>query len=234
MVCSVTGSAAGDQHQELTDEDGDPVRIEYVGSGFLATDKGHVITNRHVAEPWWKSPQSQFGFEGHFVHLEVVFPGRQPVVVDPRTIRLRKDEIDVAVFTVDAGDAPVLPLFAGDPDSLRGERVVVLGYPTGVNALLAKAEPEVLREVLAAATDLTSVIAELARRDGITPVATQGALNEVFDKQMVYDAGTTQGGSGGPVFGSAGTVIGVNFAVLQEFGSSNFGVPIRHAAELLR
>ncbi len=219
--------------QELADDSGDPVRVEYVGSGFRVSAKGHVVTNRHVAEPWWKSPQTEFGFEGYFVMLEVVFPGQMPIRVDPKSIRLRNDEIDVAVLQVDAGDTPVLPMFDGDPRNLRGDRVVVLGYPTGVNALLAKAEPEVLREVLANASDLTGVIAELARRNAITPVATQGALNEVFDKQMVYDASTTQGGSGGPVFGVAGTVIGVNFAILAQFGGSNFGVPIRFAAELL-
>ena len=118
-------------------------------------------------------------------------------------------------------------------ESHRGERVIVLGYPTGVNALVAKAPPRVVREVTRSASSLTEVIAGLARRNAIAPVATQGALNDVLDRQLVYDASTTSGGSGGPVFGADGTVIGVNFGVLRQFGGSNFGVPIGFAKELL-
>ncbi len=62
---------------------------------------------------------------------------------------------------------------------------------------------------------------------------TQGALNEVMERRLVYDAETTAGGSGGPVFGPDGTVIGVNFAVTRDFAGSNFGVPIHFARELL-
>ena len=35
----------------------------------------------------------------------------------------------------------------------------------------------------------------------------QGALNEVTEKRLVYDAETTSGASGGPVFGPGGTMI---------------------------
>ena len=62
---------------------------------------------------------------------------------------------------------------------------------------------------------------------------TQGALNEVKERRLVYDAETTGGGSGGPVFGPDGIVIGVNFAVTRDFAGSNFGVPIHFARKLL-
>jgi len=127
----------------------------------------------------------------------------------------------------------VLPLFTGDVRSMRGWHVVVLGYPTGLTAVLARAEPDLVTEVLAAATDTGSLIAELAKRDAIAPVITQGALNEVREKKLVYDAETTSGGSGGPVFGPDGTVIGVNFAITYDFGGSNFGVPIQFARALI-
>ena len=54
------------------------------------------------------------------------------------------------------------------------------------------------------------------------------------ERRLVYDAETTSGGSGGPVFGPDGTVVGVNFAVTRDFGGSNFGVPIRFVRELLQ
>jgi len=217
--------------------DGKPLELEYVGSGFLVSADGHVLTNRHVAEPWWQNdvvrPLLQRGMKPSFVRLDAVFPGKAPLAVDPATIKL-SDEADVAVLEVKGvGDAPVLPLFDGDLHALRGRRVVLLGYPTGINALLARAEPEVVTEVLSVATDMTTLIAELANRDVISPIITQGALNDVREKKLVYDAATTSGGSGGPVFGPQGTVIGVNFAITVDFDGSNFGVPIGFGRKLL-
>ena len=115
----------------------------------------------------------------------------------------------------------------------RRERVVLFGYPTGLNAMLARAEPELVSEVVSAATNTKELIAELAKRRAISPIITQGALNEVRERRLVYDAETTSGGSGGPVFGPDGSVVGVNFAVTRDFDGSNFGVPIRFARALL-
>jgi hypothetical protein len=44
---------------------------------------------------------------------------------------------------------------------------------------------------------------------------------------------TGEGGSGGPVFGANGKVIGVNQAILPGT-PSNFGIPIRYGIELLK
>jgi S1-C subfamily serine protease len=76
-------------------------------------------------------------------------------------------------------------------------------------------------------------VKELARRKLIRPLATQGHLGVVAIDRLVYDAQTTSGGSGGPVFNSNGKVIGVNFAMLSGFAGSNFAVPISHAARFL-
>ncbi|MDD1633958.1 MAG: trypsin-like peptidase domain-containing protein, partial [Methylococcaceae bacterium] len=73
----------------------------------------------------------------------------------------------------------------------------------------------------------------LARRQLIRPLATQGHLGDILPNRLAYDASTTLGGSGGPVFNQRGKVIGINTAILPEFGGASFGVPISFAGELL-
>ena len=212
-------------------------QLEYFGSGFLATSEGHVITNRHVAEPWSNDETAAQllaqGLTPHFVELTATFPGKEPVPVDPTTIRLSTEGLDVALLQVRVEGVPVLPLYDGDVRVFRGGHVILLGYPTGLNSVMARAEPEVVAEVLAGATDTRTLIIELSARGAIAPVITQGALNEVRERRLVYDAETTFGGSGGPVFGPDGTVIGVSFAITRGFGGSNFGIPIEFARRLL-
>jgi S1-C subfamily serine protease len=227
----------GDSLVPVVGPDGEPIEVDYIGSGFLASDDGHVITNRHVAEPWWNDAAAQSlisqGLTAEFVQLTAVFPDQSPIPVDTSTIRLSQEEVDVAILRVCVEGPPVLPMFAGDVRSARGGRVVLLGYPTGLNALLARTEQDLATEIIAQATDTMSLITELAARKAISPVITQGALNEVRQKRLVYDAETTSGGSGGPVFGPDGTVIGVNFAITRDFDGSNFGIPIEFARHLI-
>ena len=56
---------------------------------------------------------------------------------------------------------------------------------------------------------------------------------DITASDIVYDAPTTQGGSGGPVFNKHGEVIAVEYAVLPRFGGNSFGVPIAYALELI-
>jgi serine protease Do len=77
------------------------------------------------------------------------------------------------------------------------------------------------------------VTEELARRHLIRPVTTQVHIGDVLPDKIVYDAQTTSGGSGGPLFNDQGKVIGINFAMVREFGGSNFAIPVRYGTSLL-
>lgn len=224
----------------LTDSGGSRLEREYTGSGFLVDADGWIVTNRHVAAPWTDESDQQaligVGFEPRFATIRVLFPDREPIEVDADQTRLRADSLDVALLRVDAesiSGVPLVPLAAAGTAGQVGDPVLVVGYPTGVNALLAKADAAIVGRITRTATDLGSVLDGLAEDRAISPLITRGSLNDLTPERLVYDADTTSGGSGGPVFGRDGTVVGVNFAVVRDFTGSNLGVPIRYVHELI-
>jgi hypothetical protein len=87
---------------------------------------------------------------------------------------------------------------------------VLLGYPTALDAILARAgaETETVQSIATASKgDSKQVMEELARRHLIRPITTQGHIGDVLPDKIVYDAQTT---SGGPLFNDEGKVIGIN------------------------
>ena len=112
---------------------------------------------------------------------------------------------------------------------------MLVGYPTGPDAILARAGAETLQSIASTSKgDPKQVMEELARRNLIRPITTQGHIGEVLSDKIVYDAQTTSGGSGGPLFNNEGKVIGINFAMVREFGGSNFAIPVGYGKSLLK
>jgi serine protease Do len=100
---------------------------------------------------------------------------------------------------------------------------------------LPRAGAETLQSIAATSKgDPKQVMEELARRNLIRPVTTQGHIGDVLPDKIVYDAQTTSGGSGGPLFNHEGKVIGINFAMVREFGGSNFAIPVGYGKALLK
>jgi S1-C subfamily serine protease len=114
-----------------------------------------------------------------------------------------------------------------------GDEVILLGYPTGLRALLARVGPDFI-EKLSSKDEINSweLASELASEGLINPLASRGIVGQVSKDVIVYDAETAQGGSGGPVLTLDGKVIAVNTAILSEFGGSNMGIPIKYARDL--
>jgi S1-C subfamily serine protease len=218
---------------------GPPFVVDYYGTGFLVDKSGLVLTNRHVAEPWWNDGAAaalrRQGFEPRFVRLRAFFPGHgESFAVEQDRV---SEAADLALLKVPLAGRriPVLPLEKERARAVAGQPVVVVGYPTGLEAILAKAESGVVEAILEShGTDSARVTEALSTRGLIRPSTTQGHIGDITPTDIVFDAPSTQGGSGGPVFNKHGQVIAVEYAVLPKFGGTSFGVPISYALDLVR
>ena len=238
---SETGRAEreADGSLSLDPEGTGPVHdVDYYGTGFLVDRRGLILTNRHVAEPWWNDDSAlameRAGYKPRLLMLRAFFPSlREAVSV---VLERRSETIDLALLRADLRGkrVPALPLERSKAGTVAGQPVVVVGYPAGLEAILAKADSNLVKEILAShGTDSGRVTEALSVRGLIRPSTTQGHIGDVTKTDIVFDAPTTQGGSGGPVFNKNGQVIAVEYAVLPKFGGNSFGIPISYAVELL-
>jgi DNA-binding response OmpR family regulator/S1-C subfamily serine protease len=218
---------------------GPEVHVDVFGTGFLASDDGQILTNHHVAEPWWQNDELKEmldqGLEPQIAEMTAYFPSVTHGI--PITTKTISSDADVAVVKGNLSGLGIrhIALADGRDSASGGSPVVLLGYPTGVDAILARTGAATLQAIAASSKgDPKQVMEELARHHLIKPVATQGHIGDVLPDKIVYDAQTTSGGSGGPLFNDQGQVIGINVAMVRGFGGSNFAIPVRFGDSLLK
>jgi CheY-like chemotaxis protein len=218
---------------------GPEVHLDAFGTGFLASTSGQILTNHHVAEPWWQNDDLKEmldqGLEPVVAEMTAYFPGVQHGIAI--TTERISSAADVALVKADVSQLGIkqIALADGRRSAISGGPVVLLGYPTALDAILARAGAETLQSIATATKgDPKQVMEELARRNLIRPITTQGHIGDVLPDKIVYDAQTTSGGSGGPLFNNEGKVIGINFAMVREFGGSNFAIPVVYGKSLLK
>jgi S1-C subfamily serine protease len=164
------------------------------------------------------------------------FIGFLPGLAEPFDVRLviASDDADLAVLSCTQVTDRVAPLEMGRPAPVAGDEIIVLGYPTGIRALLARADAKFVDELAAGSQmDFWTVARRLAAAGHIAPLASRGIVAQVTSGVVVYDAETTRGGSGGPVLDFDGRVVAVTSAIVPEFGGSNLGVPSTRVLPLL-
>ena len=222
-----------------TDGTGPPLQFDFFGTGFLVATDGHLLTNHHVAEPWWSDEKLKElvdrGAEGFAASYTAYFPGTsQGIAAKLDRISGRADLATLRLQTAAPPQAALLELDNRSEASVTGDPVVLIGYPTGIEGILARAGVDITRKVVDNAQDVTQIVSQLAEQHFIRPTTTQGHIGDVLKDKIVYDAVTTVGGSGGPLFNRDGKVIGVNAAILKDFSGSNMAVPVGYADELLK
>lgn len=225
-----------------TEGGGSPVEYDFIGTGFHVGG-GYIVTNKHVLQPWTeddlvKQMMRDSNGRARVKRLVIYFPGHpQPYPLKVRELGGRED---VAVGTIDAAampaEVPVLPLEQEEsPAATIGKTVVTMGYPSGPDRLLAMVDDEEAKSINARfGNSRQNLINFLAQSRKIVPLTTQGAITDLDARRIVHDAKTAEGGSGAPLFGQTGKVIGVNFGVFTENTAANMAVPVKFAIELLR
>lgn len=167
-----------------------------IGSGFLVTEDGLVVTNKHVV--------NETG-----VTYTVITNDQKKYTVR----QIYRDPLnDIALIKINPADhvgTKLTPVALGDSDKLQvGQTAIAIGTPLGEFSN----------------TVTTGVISGLGR--GITAGSVYEGFIEQLDNVIQTDAAINPGNSGGPLLNSSGQVVGVNTAVSQNGQNIGFALPI--------
>lgn len=173
-----------------------PNQPDTIGSGFIITGDGMIVTNKHVVSD-----------------TSMTY---QVVTSDDKKYKVQKiyrDPLnDVALLKIDPGEnsgKTLTPLTLGDSSHLQvGQYVVAIGTALGE-----------FRN-----TVTTGIVSGLGR--GITAGSPFEGSVEQLDNVIQTSAAINPGNSGGPLLNSSDQVIGVNTAVSQSGQNIGFAIPI--------
>lgn len=180
-----------------------------LGSGFVADEDGHILTNAHVVADSGATASSVS------VVFKIQTDGDTETTEVPAIIVGSDETSDVALLKVDPAKAPSLrPLELGDSGAVEvGEQVVAIGNPLGYDF------------------SVTSGIVSATNRN------LQSPNGSVIADGIQTDAAINEGNSGGPLIDSSGKVIGINEQIASETGGNQglgFAVPIDTARDVMR
>ncbi len=223
---------------------------EFSGTGFVV-EEGKILTNRHIAQPWYGDANDKLiinlGGRPEIKEIYAYFPKyKTPFALKQAGF---STESDVALCKFDPGENkfPNLPLAGLDePDSpaantvdITGQAIVLMGFPTGVDGIIAQLTDGQFKSEIERKLRTSDKASGLAQRGDLIPQVSQGHVTRLVAGRITHDAPTTEGGSGSPIFSSAGKVIGINAQVtVDQAGGqvpgANIAVPIQAAFNLIR
>lgn len=175
-------------------------QTEGAGTGFIITNDGLILTNRHVAG------SQNTVYDVNTTYTVLTADGKsydaQVKSVDPTQ--------DIAVLKIDAKNLPVAEL--GDSDQLQvGQYVVAVGNALG------EYQNSVTLGVVS------------GRNRKIQASDSSGGSSETLDNLIQTDAAINPGNSGGPLVNLKGQVVGINTAVASNAQGIGFAIPINAA-----
>ena len=224
-----------------TEGNGEFFEKEFAGTAFHVGG-GYVVTNRHLAVEPWKADESaqvigaSVNAQFRLTRLSIYFPGIRHSF--PLRVKQTSQRDDLAVALIEGREVPAtLPVLPLDKDSDAagvGKTVVLMGYPTSEERILATLpDAESISIQQRYGSSLSLLLSHLAERNFIRPLTTQGHITDLENQRIVYSASSAEGASGAPLFGQSGRVIGVNFGMFVQMQNVNFASPIDNATPLL-
>lgn len=177
------------------------------GSGFIYSEDGLIITNKHVVSDA-EADYTVVLFDGTELQSEVL---------------ARDDFNDVAILKLKADEGKSLPKLhpvkLGNSSHLQvGQRVVAIG-----NALAEFQN-----------TVTTGIISAKGREITASDGSSQG---EALENLLQTDAAINPGNSGGPLVNLNGEVVGMNTAIAENANGIGFALPVddlKHFAEIIK
>jgi len=180
-----------------------------IGTGFIISQDGLVVTNKHVVEDT-KASYKVIAKDDKIYDVQKIF--RDPA--NDLAI-LKIDPLMDSTGSPQAGSG-FKPVEMGDSDKLKvGQFVITIGTALG----------EFKNTVT------TGVVSGLGR--GITAGSAFEGSAERLDNVIQTDAAINPGNSGGPLLNSAGQVIGINVAVAAGGQNIGFAIPINVIKEAI-
>lgn len=198
---------------ELLDSTGQVTTTEArTGSGFLISESGLIVTNRHLVRDWEYNP-SLTGSTGRITKIEVILAHQKRGDSLPAEIyKLGPDSsVDVAILKINSPNSPFVPALEADLNrTSQGDEVVVIGYPLGL---------DLLKEM---------------RDNTVDPSLSLGIVSRVGHDFIQLNLRAYHGNSGGPVLNRKGEVIGILTGRLGAAPEITLCIPIASAVALVK
>lgn len=174
------------------------------GTGFIISEDGMILTNRHVVSDT-EAEYTVFTNDGRKFSAKVL--ARDPVQ-DLSVLKIEQEKETNNKGEVVSKPFPTIKL--GDSNKLQiGQTVIAIGNALGE-----------FRNTVS-----VGVISGLGR----TITASGGGMVETLEDIIQTDAAINKGNSGGPLLNLKGEVIGINTAMALEAQSIGFAIPINKA-----
>jgi len=212
------------------------MEISFSGTGFLIAKDGKILTNRHIAEPWWENAEAQQivskGYRPELQSLVAYFPGL-PTRCVAKAIRSSR-RADLALLQTNQWRNLPPPLCLETEETMTlGKEVLLLGYPAGLNPMMARSRHARLDRIPGFANFTNrQVLQALAKRNLIEPLLSAGYVSNVSSDVLTLSALISDGSSGSPVLNERGRVSAIVFASLPEVVGGTLAAPARLALEL--